>query len=225
MEELHAVEEELHQQHETTAVAQQATEAVHQRYQALFDFAPDGYLVTDSQGIIQEANRAVAALLAVRQEYLVGKPFTLFVAPEERSVFRTQLAALDKVQRLQDWRVHLQPREGPTFNTGADRGHCAEPPDQRPGLLWLIRDVTARTQAEEAQARLAAIVASSEDAIIGKTLDGIITSWNQGAERIYGYTAAHVIGRSIAMLAPPDGPQMSSGDSRTTRPWRSHQTI
>jgi PAS domain S-box-containing protein len=51
---------------------------------------------------------------------------------------------------------------------------------------------------------LAAIVRDSDDAIMGKTLDGIITSWNGGAERIYGYTAEDAIGRSVAMLVPPD---------------------
>jgi PAS domain S-box-containing protein len=74
------------------------------------------------------------------------------------------------------------------------------------GVVLVFRDVTERRRAEENWARLAAIVDSSEDAIIGKTLDGTITSWNQGAERMYGYTADQVIGQPIALLAPPDRP-------------------
>lgn len=61
-----------------------------------------------------------------------------------------------------------------------------------------------RKQAEVAQARLAAIVESSADAIIGKTLDGVITSWNEGAERMFGYKAAEAIGQTIALVVPPD---------------------
>jgi PAS domain S-box-containing protein len=72
------------------------------------------------------------------------------------------------------------------------------------GVVLVFRDVTERWQAEEARTRLAAIVESSEDAIIGKTLDGIITDWNQGAERLYGYTAAEMVGQPIARLIPPD---------------------
>src|SRR5687767_1416924 len=58
--------------------------------------------------------------------------------------------------------------------------------------------------AEEAQALLAAIVASSDDAIISKDLNGIVRSWNQSAERIFGYTAEEIVGKSITLLFPPD---------------------
>jgi PAS domain S-box-containing protein len=72
------------------------------------------------------------------------------------------------------------------------------------GVGVVIIDVTEQRRADEAHAQLAAIVASSDDAIIGKTLEGVITSWNAGAERLYGYTAEELIGQSIALLVPPE---------------------
>ncbi|HJU55959.1 MAG TPA: PAS domain S-box protein, partial [Pyrinomonadaceae bacterium] len=74
------------------------------------------------------------------------------------------------------------------------------------GVVLVFRDITERRQAEEVRLRLAAIVESSEDAIIGKTLEGIITNWNKGAEKIYGYTALEAVGRPISMLVTPDRP-------------------
>src|SRR5918994_1152491 len=68
------------------------------------------------------------------------------------------------------------------------------------------RDITERKQAEEVRARLAAIVESSEDAIIAKTLDGVITDWNRGAQKTYGYSAEEVLGKPINVLVPPDRP-------------------
>ncbi|MEW5859096.1 MAG: PAS domain S-box protein [Cyanobacteriota bacterium] len=68
----------------------------------------------------------------------------------------------------------------------------------------ILRDITERKRGEEALSQLASIVESSEDAIVGKTLDGIITSWNSGAERIYGYTAQEAKGQPISILLTPD---------------------
>jgi PAS domain S-box-containing protein len=72
------------------------------------------------------------------------------------------------------------------------------------GAVNVLVDVTGLKQAEVAQARLAAIVESSHDAIVSKTLDGIILSWNSGAERLFGYTADEAVGRPITMIIPPD---------------------
>jgi PAS domain S-box-containing protein len=72
------------------------------------------------------------------------------------------------------------------------------------GSVLVFRDVTERKRAQENQARLAAIVESSEDAIVSKTLDGTIRSWNAGAERLFGYASHEAVGQPITLIVPPE---------------------
>src|SRR5207253_3191252 len=74
------------------------------------------------------------------------------------------------------------------------------------GCVAEFHDITDRKRVEEAAGKLAAIVESSDDAIISKDLDGVITTWNAGAGRVFGYAAGEVVGRPIALLLPPDRP-------------------
>lgn len=78
---------------------------------------------------------------------------------------------------------------------------------RRPGetrMFGIVQDITARRASEQDAQRLAAIVESSDDAIVGKDLKGIVTSWNAGAERMFGYTAAEMIGQPITTIIPPE---------------------
>ncbi len=72
------------------------------------------------------------------------------------------------------------------------------------GVVIVFHDVTERRRADETRLRLAAVVESSDDAILTKTLEGVISSWNEGAARMFGYTAEETIGRPVTMLMPPD---------------------
>ena len=67
----------------------------------------------------------------------------------------------------------------------------------------IARDITERKRSEELVSHFAAIVETSDDAIIGESLDGTILSWNSGAERLYGYKAEEVVGRPVSLLVPP----------------------
>lgn len=136
LEELQVAEEELWQQQEELETARHLVEAERQRYQDLFEFAPDGYLVTDPAGTIQEANRAAALLLNIAPQRLIGKPLSVFIPPEERRVFRDHLTRLChpspdspslagnlRPGRSLEWEIRLQPRlelrAGQFFETGA----------------------------------------------------------------------------------------------------------
>ncbi|MEH1934917.1 MAG: PAS domain S-box protein [Nostoc sp.] len=146
LEELQVVEEELRQQNEELAVARELVELERQRYQDLFEFAPDAYLVTDAAGIIQEANKAAATLLAVEQKYLVNKPLNLFIAQEDRQTFTTRL---NNSQQVQEWEVYLKPREGTAFPVSIRAAAMYDSEGKQVGWRWLLCNISERQQAKE----------------------------------------------------------------------------
>jgi PAS domain S-box-containing protein len=150
LEELHVAEEDMRQQHEAIVVAQQAVVVAHQRYQQVFDVDPDEHVITDHCGLIQQANQATAALLATSQERLVGKPLALFVPREARRVWRTWLATLTTEPRRQTWQGRLQPWCQPSFAAELSVVALPDPQGEPMRLLWLLRDLRERLQAEEA---------------------------------------------------------------------------
>lgn len=180
LEELRVAEEELRTQNDALLASQEVIEAERQRYQDLFEFAPDGYLVTDINGTIQEANRAAARMFNVGQRFLVGKPLVNFIGEEgteveARRAFRSILLkfgqgdlgiglnrdAVGIQVTPQEWEVQLHPRQlekRPETEPGRQTRQCFDaaltvaPIFSHTGkviaLRWLIRDITARKQAE-----------------------------------------------------------------------------
>ncbi len=152
LEELHVAQEELYQQNEELLEARQDLEAERRRYQELFDFAPDGYLVTDAFGIIQEANRAAMDLLNVRKDFLEGKVLPIFLAAEDREEFSTRLANMrrGKAQAgAEEWETKLKPRHGLPFPAALTVAPVHDEEGQLVGLRWLLRDITASRRARE----------------------------------------------------------------------------
>jgi PAS domain S-box-containing protein len=140
--------EELQVQNEELAATRAAAEADRQHYLALFELAPDGYLVTDVQGVIREANRAAAHMLNMRQEFAVGKPLLVFMAETEHMEFHRRLTLLQRSdhQDVQHWEFLMQPRGGAAFlaaltvNPIYAQGRLA-------GLGWLLRDISQQVLA------------------------------------------------------------------------------
>jgi PAS domain S-box-containing protein len=147
LEELHVAEEEILVQNQELAIAQAQIEIERQRYLDLFDFAPDGYIVTDTMGKIREANRAAAKLLNVPQQFLVGKPLVNYIPYEQRQAFRTQLDKLYQKQ-FQEWELTICPREKIAFDAAVTVSTIDDTSGNPTGWRWLIRDITARKQAE-----------------------------------------------------------------------------
>jgi PAS domain S-box-containing protein len=148
-----AAVEELHQQNQELLAAREEAEAQRRRYRNLFEFAPDGYLITDPAGIIQDANEAAVDLLHVPKLELLGKPLVHYVAPGERNRFHRHLGRLVERHGMEarqaEWEMRVQPRRGPTFPAALTVGPVRNVQGALTGLRWLLRDVTASKRAEE----------------------------------------------------------------------------
>ncbi len=129
--------------------SQAAAEAERQRYRSLFEFAPDGYLVTDLNGLIFEANWAAGILLNTSEEMLVGRALPHFVVPTECAAFEAKLHGLDRVSGVREWETRLQPRDYAAFDASVTVAPERHPDGQVVALRWLVRDITTRKQAAE----------------------------------------------------------------------------
>jgi PAS domain S-box-containing protein len=156
LEELQIAAEDL-QQHSTelSEIRQNmATESL--RYQQLSELTPDAYLVTDSHQIIREANTTAAMMLNVNQSLLVGKPLIVFISKTDRKTFYSELTTLTDLGQSKNWEMQLQPRKCEPFPAVFTVGTIHNSEDDLVGFGWLIRDITERKRAEQAQRELEA---------------------------------------------------------------------
>jgi PAS domain S-box-containing protein len=149
LEELHVAEEELREQNHQLALTRQEVEKERQRYLELFEFAPDGYLVTDIDGKITEANRAAAELLKISQKYLIGKPLINYISLEERRAFRCQLLKLKDIELIREWETIFCDRTGIKFNAAITVMTVYDSQRNPKEWRWLVRDITERKRTEE----------------------------------------------------------------------------
>lgn len=149
LEELKCAEEELCRQNEELHKVRQRLEVERHRYQDLFEFAPDGYLITDKHGKIQEANRAAAEIFNIDRKYLVGKVLLNFVPEDQRRTFRSLLLHLQTIDRIHEWEIPLLARGGYQFEAAITVGTVRDEESNTTALRWLVRDITTRKQIEE----------------------------------------------------------------------------
>jgi PAS domain S-box-containing protein len=155
VEELRAAEGELRQQNEELIAAHLEVEEERRRYQQLFQFAPDAYILTDLGGIIREANRSAAHLFGVKPQFMRGKALVSFVALEDRPRIRAELGRWQSEPAAKGLELRLQPRYGPSFDVAIALSVArGGPRDTAIGFRWLIRDISAQRQlTEELQLR------------------------------------------------------------------------
>jgi two-component system, cell cycle sensor histidine kinase and response regulator CckA len=192
---------------------------------SILEAIPDAVAAVNQQGIIIQVNAQTEAMFGYTRQELIGQSIDMLVPEQHRAQHnnhRKRFHTQPKLRRMgSGLELNGRRRDGSEFPVEIS----LSPVSSGSGVIVLsaIRDVSERKRIEEelrranaeleirkarelrdSQARLALIVDSSQDAIIGKSLDGIVTHWNKGAEEIYGYTAQEMIGRHVSTLAPAD---------------------
>jgi PAS domain S-box-containing protein len=167
----------------------------------LIEASLDPLVTISAEGKITDVNRATEEVTGRTREELIGTDFSEYFTEPERARQGYQQVFLHGA--VTNYPLALRHRDGRVFDVLYNASLYRNEAGQVLGVFAAARDMTGQKRAEAARMQLAAIVESSSDAIIGKTPEGIITSWNNGAERIYGFAAEDVIGKPITILAPP----------------------
>ena len=189
-------------------VKQQAVQQSEERFRLLVEGVQEyAIFMLDHEGLVTTWNIGAERLTGYRSEEILGRHYESFYPEEERPSdeptrnLQLAVAAADNARTEQDrWLVR---KDRSRFIANQVVTGLSDDQGRSQGYAVVIRDVTERKKAEETTARLASIVTSSDDAILSMNLDGIVMSWNHGAEKLYGYLANEMLHRSIQLLFPP----------------------
>jgi PAS domain S-box-containing protein len=194
-------EKELRHQNAELARARERLEIERQRYQEMFEFAPDAYLVTNADGVIQEANQPAAELFNRSARRLEGCRLVDFVDDRDRKLYHT---LIEKVRRIHDMELRLIPDGLPPVEVAMTLATVYDPHEQPMLLRWILRDITERKQAQAAldasERRFRAIFKEADMGILLVKPDGRIVDANRAFQEMLGYTSAELRGKGVDEL-------------------------
>ncbi len=174
-------------------------------FRLIFDQSPLGSLITSLEYTPQRINNAFSQMLGYSKKELLSMKFPEFTHPEDLEK-EFQLLKLVNSGEIDNYSIEKRyiHKNGEIIWINLFVSAVKDQTNTIVRLLALAEDITERKKAEYEIQRLANVVETSEDAIITKSLDGRILSWNKGAEHVYGYSAQEVLGKNISILSPPE---------------------
>jgi PAS domain S-box-containing protein len=164
----------------------------------------DAIVSKDLNGIVTSWNRAAERMFGYTAEEAVGQSIRIIIPDDRQSEEDFVLAQVRSGQSLSHFETIRRRKDGSLVPISLTVSPIYNDAGVVVGASKIARDIADRQRAEEAADRLAAVIQSSDDAIVTKSLDSIITSWNPAAERMFGYTKEEAIGQSIRMIIPPE---------------------
>jgi PAS domain S-box-containing protein len=173
-----------------------------QRLACIVDSSDDAIISKDLDGIISSWNNAASRLFGYEAAEVIGKPVTILIPQDRRDEESFILQQIRRGERIDHYETVRRRKDGGLIDVSLTVSPVRNAQGKIIGASKIARDITKRKREIDAALMLASIVETSDDAIISKTLDGIIMSWNKGAERIFGYMAEEIIGKSIKVLIP-----------------------
>jgi PAS domain S-box-containing protein len=172
----------------------------------LVESSDDAIIGMTRSSVITTWNRAAQRLYGYAATEVIGRDITFLLPPDrldELEGVQERMSTATGAEHHETKRIH---KDGRVVDVAIAVSPIRDLAGIVIGISARTRDITERKRTDAVTAEMAAIVDSSNDAIIGKTLDGVITTWNRGAEGVYGYTAAEMIGKSISLLVPTERP-------------------
>ena len=171
---------------------------------AIVDSSDDAIISKDLNGIITTWNKSAERLFGYTTAEAVGQAVAALLVPADRQEEEREfLSRLQRGECIDHFETKRRRKDGSLLDVSLTISPVKDARGNIVGASKIARDITDRLQKERAALLFSAIVDSSDDAIISKDLNGIITTWNKSAERLFGYTAAQAVGQSVATLLIP----------------------
>lgn len=191
-----------------TAAVRDMTERkkAEQRFRALLETAPDAMVIIDQTGQIRLVNAQTERIFGCRREELIGQPVEVLIPERLRGQHIGHRSGYFHAPKVREMGAGLELSGRRSDGSEFPIEISLSPLETEQGT-WVtaaIRDITQAKRERDAAVRLAAIVESSNDSILGKDTQGRITAWNKAAEASYGYSAEEIIGRDVRILFPPE---------------------
>ena len=169
---------------------------------AIVDSSDDAIVSKTLDGLITSWNRAAERIFGWTAAEAVGRSITIVIPPDRLAEEEDILARIKQGEKIEHFETTRMRKDGTRFEISLTVSPIKNAKGEVIGASKIARDISARLHGDEAIARLAAIVDSADDAIVSKTLDGVITSWNRAAQAMFGWTAAEAVGQRITLIIP-----------------------